>query len=69
MKASLNFDEAAVIQSLAMDPVLKAYRKHIDFTLVEQNLKLTYAERAEQLQKMGEFLNRWRPIVQSARSQ
>lgn len=53
-------------RALAPDPVLDAYREHIDFSLVKQNLMLTVSERATQLQKMAEFLNRWRPIVQSA---
>ncbi len=37
------------------DPVIEAYKKHIDRTLIRRNLALTVEERILQLRKMLEF--------------
>jgi hypothetical protein len=41
--------------SLAADPVIEAYKKHIDRTLIRRNLKLSVEERFIQLMKLQEF--------------
>jgi len=37
------------------DPVIEAYKKHVDRTLIRENLKLTVEERLEKLMKLQEF--------------
>lgn len=48
------------------DPVIEAYKKDVDFTLVERNLKLSTVQRAEQLVKAVEFIRKFRPLVAAA---
>lgn len=38
---------------LVPDPVIEAYKKDVDRTLLRENLKLTYEERLMQLQQMA----------------
>ena len=38
-----------------VDPVIEAYKKDIDRTLLRENLKLTVQERLEKLQQYVEF--------------
>lgn len=38
------------------DPVVEAYKKDVDVTLLERNLTLTPSERIEQLQRFVSFL-------------
>lgn len=42
------------------DPVIEAYKKDIDRTLLRENLKLTVEERLVQLQKLAEFADAFR---------
>ena len=37
------------------DPVIEAYKKHVDRTLIRKNLKLTVEERVIQLAKLQDF--------------
>jgi len=37
------------------DPVIEAYKKDVDVTLIRENLNLTVAERFEQLMKLQQF--------------
>ncbi len=46
-----------------VDPVLEAFKRDIDFTLVEKNLQLTTEQRAQQLVNATRFLRRFRPLV------
>jgi len=48
-------DQRFVPVSLAPDPVIEAYKKDIDRTLIRENLKLTPEERLLQLMKLQEF--------------
>jgi len=50
----------------AVDPVLEVFKRDIDFTLVEKNLRLTMEERAQQLVNATRFLRRFRPAVTEA---
>ena len=40
---------------LEPDPVIEAYKKDIDRTLIRENLKLTVNERLENLMRLQEF--------------
>ncbi len=40
---------------LVPDPVVEAYKKHVDRTLIRKNLKLTVEERLLQLSKLQEL--------------
>ena len=39
------------------DPVIEAYKKDVDRTLLRENLKLTVEERIDRLQSFVEFLD------------
>ena len=41
--------------SLEPDPVIEAYKKDVDRTLIRENLKLTPEQRLRQLMKLQEF--------------
>src|SRR5437667_7938663 len=47
----------------ASDPVLEVFKRDIDFSLVEKNLRLSTEERAQQLLNATRFLKRFRPLV------
>jgi hypothetical protein len=38
--------------SSSIDLIIEEYKKHVDRTLLEENLKLTYTERVEKLQRL-----------------
>jgi hypothetical protein len=42
--------------SLPPDPVVEAYKKDVDRTLLDKNLALSHSERIEQLQRFVAFL-------------
>ncbi len=48
-------NEEFVPISLEPDPVIEAYKKHIDRTLLIENLKLTPAERLRKLMELQRF--------------
>ncbi len=37
------------------DPVIEAYKKHIDVTLIRENLRLTVDQRFQQLMRLQQF--------------
>ncbi len=47
----------------AFDPVLEAFKRDIDFTLVERNLRLSTEERAQQLVNATRFIGKFRSRV------
>ncbi len=47
--------EEFVPVSLEPDPVIEAYKQHIDRTLLIENLKLTPAERINRLMELMQF--------------
>jgi hypothetical protein len=49
------------------DPVVDAYKQHIDRTLIRKNLKLTVEERLEQLQRLEEFAEELRRAGRASR--
>ncbi len=48
-------DESFVPVSLEPDPVIEAYKQHIDRTLLIENLKLTPTERLRRLMELQRF--------------
>ena len=51
------------------DPVVEAYKKDIDVTLIRENLRLTVDQRFQQLMKMQLFAEELRRAGRKARSQ
>jgi hypothetical protein len=49
------------------DPVIEAYKKDIDRTLLRENLKRTVEERLVNLMRLQEFLEEMRRAVRQAR--
>jgi len=47
--------DSVVEVSLAPDPVIEAYKKDVDRTLIRENLKLTPEQRLLQLMRLQEF--------------
>lgn len=50
------------------DPVVEAYKKDVDRTLLIENLKLTPAQRAEKLESFVEMLTELRKATKSWRA-
>jgi len=53
---------------LEPDPVIEAYKKDVDRTLLRENLKLTVAQRLEQLIKLQELAEEARRAGQRAKA-
>ena len=45
------------------DPVLEVFKRDLDLTLIEKNLRLSTEERAQQLVNATRFIRRFRPLV------
>jgi hypothetical protein len=43
------------LSSLPPDPVIEAYKKDVDRTLIRENMRLTIEQRFENLMKLQEF--------------
>lgn len=52
-----------------LDPVIEAYKKDIDVTLIRENLRLTVDQRFQQLMRMQEFAEELQNAGRKARSQ
>ena len=52
-----------------LDPVIEAYKKDIDVTLIRENLRLTVDQRFQQLMKMQKFAEELQRAGRKARSQ
>jgi hypothetical protein len=48
--------EESLPVDLSTDPVIEAYKKDVDRTLLRENLKSTVEERIRQLARMAEFM-------------
>lgn len=62
MKDSPNQTESSTDQ----DPVIEAYKKHIDRTLIRENLRLTVDQRFQQLMKLQRFAEQLQTAGQKA---
>jgi hypothetical protein len=51
----------------AFDPVLEVFKRDLDFSLVQKNLRLTTEQRAQQLVNATRFISRFRPLVKEAK--
>jgi hypothetical protein len=56
-------DALEPLSATAPDPVIEVFMRNVDFTLVERNLRLTVAQRAQQLANAADFLRTFRPLV------
>ena len=50
------------------DPLIEAYKKDIDVTLIRENLRLTVDERFQQLMRLQEFAEELQRAGRKARS-
>lgn len=50
-----------------VDPVIEAYKKDVDVTLIRENLRLTVDQRFQQLMKLQEFAEDLRRAGRKAR--
>ena len=51
------------------DPLIEAYKKDIDITLIRENLRLTVDQRFKQLMKLQEFAEELQRAGRKARSE
>lgn len=51
-----------------LDPVIEAYKKGIDVTLIRENLRLTVDQRFQQLMKLQQFAEDLRRAGRKARA-
>lgn len=51
-----------------VDPVIEAYKKDIDVTLIRENLRLTVDQRFQQLMKLQQFAEDLRRAGRKARA-
>jgi hypothetical protein len=66
----VSYNRRMVVETgLIPDPVVEAYKKHIDRTLIRRNLKLSPEERLIQLKKLQEFAIELRRAGIAARKQ
>jgi hypothetical protein len=49
------------------DPVIEAYKQHIDRTLIRENLRLTVDQRFQQLMKLQQFAEQLQNAGRKAR--
>jgi hypothetical protein len=52
---------------LQSDPVIEAYKQHVDRTLIRENLRLSVTERFEKLMALQEFAEELRRAGRDAR--
>lgn len=60
-------DTAGAFDPLFVDPVIEAYKKDVDRTLLRGNLRLTPAERAEKFADAARFAHELREAGRRAR--
>ncbi|HKG79949.1 MAG TPA: hypothetical protein VKA78_11030 [Pyrinomonadaceae bacterium] len=71
MKVEKRYNAAAMKETKqsSVDPLIEAYKKDIDVTLIRENLRLTVDQRFQQLMKLQEFAEELRRAGRKARSQ
>ncbi len=52
-----------------LDRVIEAYKKHVDVTLIRENLRLTVDQRFQQLMQLQQFAEELQRAGRKARSQ
>lgn len=70
MDTSKNDAEELVdrLPPLEVDPVIEAYKKDVDRTLLRENLKLTPTQRLAQHAQMQRFVERFRGVAKASGS-
>lgn len=58
-------DDAEPFDPMFFDPVIEAYKKDVDVTLLDRTLRMTVAERAQLLVNNAEFIRKFRPVVEA----
>jgi hypothetical protein len=61
-----NADQTEILPG--SDPIIEAYKKDVDRTLIRENLRLTVDERFQQLMKLQEFAEELRRAGKEAES-
>lgn len=59
-------DEVEEFDPMFHDPVIEVYKKDVDVPLLDRTLRLSIAERAQQLANITNFVQRFRPLVEQA---
>lgn len=62
-ETSMPYETREMLSPMAPDPVIEVFKRDVDFTLVDRNLRLTVAERAQQLVNVTGFLRKFRPLA------
>jgi hypothetical protein len=62
-----SMDERKAQADKDLDPVIEAYKKDIDITLIRENLRLTVDQRFQQLMKLQQFAEDLRRAGKEAR--
>lgn len=66
--ADLNMKDSDQAESKSdTDPVIEAYKEHIDRTLIRENLRLTVDQRFQQLMKLQRFAEQLQNAGRKAR--
>ena len=60
-------DVDKVASGIDLDPVIEAYKKDVDVTLIRENLRLTVDQRFQQLMKLQQFAEDLRRAGRKAR--
>lgn len=55
MPARMKHSEEQQKSQFDPDPVIEAYKKHVDLTLIRENLRLTVDQRFQQLMQLQRF--------------
>jgi hypothetical protein len=63
-----NRKSTSCLPALEPDPVIEAYKKDVDRTLLRENLKLTPAQRLAKHAQMLKFVERYRGVAIQANS-
>ena len=63
--ASDAVNDAEPFDPLFFDPVVEAYKKDVDVSLLDRTLRMTVAERAQSLVNSANFIRKFRPVVQA----
>ncbi len=62
-KTVMGYEPDPYLTADAIDPVLEVFKRDLDFSLTEKNLRLTTDERAQQLVNATRFIRKFRPLV------
>lgn len=64
---NVELDEADAFDPLFFDPVIEAYKKHVDRTILRENLKLSPQERSEKFLSFMRGIWQLREVAEQSR--